>query len=138
MINYNYYTKTLVILVVVFVILKYVINVHLYDAILLTCIIITSYLIIEKVLSLNNSSGNPTNCDKCTISPKKENFEAYNLTDNLNYNIYGNDNSNENKKVIAYNGIMSHDKLMSSNKDIKNLVYTSMQPTDYLMQPTPN
>jgi hypothetical protein len=62
----------------VFVILKYVINVHLYDAILLTCIIITSYLIIEKVLSLNNSSGNPTNCDKCTISPKKENFEAYN------------------------------------------------------------
>ncbi len=120
-----------------FVILKYVINVHLYDAILLTCIIITSYLIIEKVLSLNNSSGNPTNCDKCTISPKKENFEAYNLTDNLNYNIYGNDNSNYNKEVIAHNGIMSHDKLMFSNKDIKNLVYTSMQPTDYLMQPTP-
>jgi hypothetical protein len=137
MINYNYYTKTLVILVVVFVILKYVINVHLYDAILLTCIIITSYLIIEKVLSLNNSSGNPTNCDKCTISPKKENFEAYNLTDNLNYNIYGNDNLNCNKEVIAHNGINANDKLMSSNKDIKNLVYTSMQPTDYLMQPTP-
>ena len=137
MINYNYYTKTLVILVVVFVILKYVINVHLYDAILLTCIIVTSYLIIEKVLTLNNSASNPTNCDKCTITPKKENFEAYNLTDNLNYNIYGNDNLNYNKEVIAHNGINANDKLMSSNKGIKNLVYTSMQPTDYLMQPTP-
>ena len=84
MISYNYYTKTLVILVFVFVILKYVINVHLYDAILLSCIILTSYLIIEKVLSLNNTASKPTNCDKCTVPIKKENFKAYNENDDMN------------------------------------------------------
>ena len=84
MISYNYYTKTLVILVVVFVILKYVIKVHLYDAILLSCIILTSYLIIEKVLSLNNTASKPSNCDKCTVPIKKENFKAYNENDDMN------------------------------------------------------
>jgi len=41
---------------------------NLYDAILLSCIIITSILIIEKILSLNSSTLNPTNCDQCKIS----------------------------------------------------------------------
>ena len=67
--NYiNYYTKNLIILVIVFVILKFFINMNLYDAILLSCIIITSILIIEKILSLNSSASNPKNCDQCKIS----------------------------------------------------------------------
>ena len=84
MMIYNYYTKTLVILVFVFVILKYVIKVHLYDAILLSCIILTSYLIIEKVISLNSTASKPSNCDKCTVPIKKENFKAYNDNDDMN------------------------------------------------------
>jgi hypothetical protein len=83
--NYiNYYTKNLIILVIVFVILKFFINMNLYDAILLSCIIITSILIIEKILSLNSSTLNPANCDQCKISNDNNEHFAPFISNNNN------------------------------------------------------
>lgn len=143
MITYNYYTKTLAILVVVFVILKYVINVHLYDAILLTCIIVTSYLIIEKVLSLNSTVSNPANCDQCTISPKKENFKGYNENEGIDYstnNAYNQIASNPN--AYAPTTINPINPITPTNQSapIINPIQFNMQPNDpplHLLQPKP-
>ena len=141
MINYNYYTRTLIILVVVFVILKYVINVHLYDAILLTCIIVTSYLIIEKVLTLNGSASNPTNCDQCTIPSRRENFKGYNENDNIDYSANNAiSTSYYNPNAYAPTTTEAINTTNQSNAPIMNPIQFNMQPNDpplHLLQPVP-
>jgi hypothetical protein len=66
--NLNYYSKVLAILVIVFVLLKFVINLNVFEALLLSCIIAVSILIIENIIFINNTSSDPLNCSGCNIS----------------------------------------------------------------------
>jgi hypothetical protein len=77
--NLNYYSKVLAILVIVFVLLKFVINLNVFEALLLSCIIAVSILIIENIIFINNTSSDPLNCSGCnlaTISSDKINSES--------------------------------------------------------------
>ena len=66
--NLNYYSKVLAILVIVFVLLKFVKNLNVFEALLLSCIIAVSILIIENIIFINNTSSDPLNCSGCNIS----------------------------------------------------------------------
>ena len=62
--NYNdikYYGKITVLLIVVFIILKFIINLKTWEALLLSAIIITSILIIENIITINQSVEDPLN-----------------------------------------------------------------------------
>ena len=90
--NYNhikYYGKITILLVVVFIILKFIINLKTWEALLLSAIIITSILIIENIITINQSVEDPLNCNKCKVSTfkKKETFNNYDSNTNDTSNI---------------------------------------------------
>jgi hypothetical protein len=70
--NFKYLAKIAIILLIVFLILKYVINLRPYEAILLAAIIAVSVLIIENILFINNQASDPLNCDQCKVEKVKE------------------------------------------------------------------
>ena len=66
--NLKYYSKFVFILLVVFLLLKFIINIKIYEALLLACIITVSILIIENIIFINNQASDPLNCNQCKIS----------------------------------------------------------------------
>lgn len=109
--NYNtfkYFTKIVVIFIIVFLVLKFIINLRPYEAILLACIIAVSILIIENLFYINDKAKDPLNCDECIVQrvePKNllfENFETNNQVkqnlNNLENDIIQN-SSNQSKSI---------------------------------------
>jgi len=67
--NYiKYYSKILLILLVIFLLLNYVVSLKTIEALLLACIIAVSVLIIENIIIINNITLDPLNCDECKIN----------------------------------------------------------------------
>ena len=52
----------------IFLLLKFVITLKIYEALLLSLIITISILIIENLIYINNNATDPLNCDQCKIS----------------------------------------------------------------------
>ena len=66
--NFKYYGKFLIIILVTFLLLKFIINLKLYEAILLALIITVSILIIENLIYINDIATDPLNCDQCKVN----------------------------------------------------------------------
>jgi hypothetical protein len=92
--NFKYYSKVVIILLVVFLLLRFMLDIKPYEAILLASIIAVSVLIIENIIFINNNASDPLNCNQCkvsvvddNISPEKQNkTEPFigNLSNHLN------------------------------------------------------
>ncbi len=65
--NFKYLGKIAAITLIVFVILKYAINMRQIEAVLLSAIIAVSILIIENIIFINNEASDPLNCDQCKV-----------------------------------------------------------------------
>lgn len=66
--NFKYYSKVLIILLVVFLLLRFMLEIRPYEAILLASIIAVSVLIIENIIFINNNASDPLNCNQCKVS----------------------------------------------------------------------
>jgi hypothetical protein len=106
--NFKYYSKVIIILLVVFLLLRFMLDLKPYEAILLSSIIAVSILIIENIIFINNNASDPLNCNQCKVSvvddntpstensPKKEQFIG-NLGNHFN-ELY----DNVMEKVMTY------------------------------------
>lgn len=83
----KYYGKFLAIIVIIFLLLKLVMNLKLYEALLLSLIITVSILIIENIIQINDIATDPLNCSQCKISTVEINEDVNN---NLMNNIVPN------------------------------------------------
>jgi hypothetical protein len=102
--NIKYVGKLSLVFIIVFLLLKFIINLKPYEAILLSLIIIVSIIIVENLVYINDLASDPLNCDQCKVSTMdvinnnslsnmvpnpmvetemKEHFEASNLFTNL-------------------------------------------------------
>ena len=82
--NLKYYSKFVFILLVVFLLLKFIINIKIYEALLLACIITVSILIIENIIFINNQASDPLNCNQCKISKvESDEINEINIIANL-------------------------------------------------------
>ncbi len=83
--NIKYYSKFGAIIIIVFVILKFILNTKTHEALLLSCIIAVSIIIIENIISINSYISDPLNCDQCKVNlnDKFENIDK-NVQKNLN------------------------------------------------------
>jgi len=81
--NLKYYSKFLAIIVIIFLLLKLVINLKLYEALLLSLIITVSILIIENIVQINDIASDPLNCSQCKISTVE-------IDEDINNNIMNN------------------------------------------------
>ena len=66
--NFKYYSKVFIILLVVFLLLRFMLEIRPYEAILLAGIIAVSVLIIENIIFINNNASDPLNCNQCKVS----------------------------------------------------------------------
>jgi hypothetical protein len=66
--NFKYYSKVVVILLVVFLLLRFMLEIKPQEGILLACIIAVSVLIIENIIYINANASDPLNCDQCKVS----------------------------------------------------------------------
>ena len=66
--NFKYYSKVFIILLVVFLLLRFMLEIRPYEAILLAAIIAVSVLIIENIIFINNNASDPLNCNQCKVS----------------------------------------------------------------------
>ena len=66
--NLKYYGKFLAIIVIIFLLLKFVINLKLYESLLLALIITVSILIIENIIYINDIALDPLNCNQCKVN----------------------------------------------------------------------
>lgn len=66
--NFKYYSKVVVILLVVFLLLRFMLEIRPQEGILLACIIAVSVLIIENIIFINANASDPLNCDQCKVS----------------------------------------------------------------------
>ncbi len=109
--NFKYLGKIAVIMLIVYLILKYAINLRQIEAILLSAIIAVSILIIENIIFINNEASDPLNCDQCKVQQVKET--------NTNSTANSTANSTENFGII--------DDLQ---KDIKNVTNTILNTNE--------
>jgi len=90
--NYiKYFSKYAIIIIIIFLILKYSLNTKISEAILLAFIIGVTIIIIENIISINSYISDPLNCDQCKVNlddNKKDTFETSNLDDNYDDNNY--------------------------------------------------
>jgi hypothetical protein len=93
--GYKYFGKIAIIFIIVFLVIKFIINLKPYEAMLLTCIIVVSILIIENLFYINSQSSDPLNCDQCKINlytsnednSTKNNVEPFMNLDSMSSNI---------------------------------------------------
>lgn len=86
--NLKYYGKYLIIIIIIFLLLKFVISLKFYESLLLSLIITVSILIIENIIYVNEITLDPLNCDQCKVNINKVNE---------------NNNSSENNKINLMN-----------------------------------
>jgi hypothetical protein len=132
--NFKYLGKIAIIMLIVFLILKYAINLRPVEAVLLSAIIAVSVLIIENIIFINNEATDPLNCDQCKVQQVKENTQntttSSNSYDNSNSNSnsYTNSGSNENFGVLEdlKDDIKNYTNILIDNSldSIKNISIT--------------
>lgn len=66
--NLKYYGKFLAIIIIIFLLLKFVMSIKTYDALLLSLIITVSILIVENLIYINDAALDPLNCDQCKVT----------------------------------------------------------------------
>jgi hypothetical protein len=108
--NVKYYSKVVIILLVVFLLLRFMLDIKPYEAILLASIIAVSVLIIENIIFINNNASDPLNCDQCKVSVIDDNISSE-KTNNTEPFI-GNMGNHLND---LYNNVM--EKVFSDNKN---------------------
>ena len=96
--NFKYLGKIVAITLIVFIILKYAINMRQIEAVLLSAIITVSILIIENIIFINNEASDPLNCDQCKVQQVKDNTET-NLLNSINQNNLNNSNTLDNSNI---------------------------------------
>jgi len=111
--NFKYLGKIAVITLIVFLILKYAINLRQVEAVLLSAIIAVSILIIENIFFINNEASDPLNCDQCKVQQVKENP---NQNNEVNTSIT---QSNEHFNVI--------DDLQKDSKNITDTILNNKE-----------
>ena len=105
--NIKYYSKIGLIFLIIFLLLYFIINLKIYEALLLTSIITITILIIENIIMINNDAADPLNCNQCSVSKIEGNQQ------NLEEPFIGN---------IAYNFTSTAEGLSNSlNKVISSL-----------------
>ena len=87
--NLKYYGKFLVIIVVIFILLKFIMNLKIYESLLLALIITVSILIVENLIYINDIASDPLNCDQCKVNIGKINLDDNNINDALYFSIDG-------------------------------------------------
>ncbi len=97
--NLKYYGKFLTILIIIFLLLKFLMNIKLYEALLLSIIITVSMLIIENIIQIDEIITDPLNCNQCKISSVE-----INKSDQI-------DKSNQIKYDVLSEQINEYDKL---------------------------
>jgi hypothetical protein len=114
--NVKYFTTiAAVILIIVFFILKFIIDLPTYEAILLACIIAVSVLIIENIIYINGEVTDPLNCDQCKIQKVDNSSSNSNTNTNENFESIGERIMNrlgENSKIISNNLESVVDKIL--------------------------
>ncbi len=124
--NIKYFTTiAAVILIIVFAILKFIIDLPTYEAILLSCIIAVSVLIIENIIYINGQVTDPLNCDQCKIQ-KNDNSNSNNQSINTNENFESigeriMNRIEENSKIIGNNLETVFDKIIPPTKPEENV-----------------
>ncbi len=135
----KYFSKIAFILVIVFLILKYVINLKPYEAVLLSCIIAVSILIIENIFYINSQVTDPLNCDECIIQkvePKtKENF-AGNINNQMSQEKQLQDLVNKSKDEVV-KMIMAKPELVPSQPTQSTQSVEPSQPVQPMEEPKP-
>lgn len=66
--NLKYYGKFLAMIIIIFLLLKFVMNIKIYEALLLSLIITVSILIVENLIYINDATLDPLNCDQCKVT----------------------------------------------------------------------
>ena len=79
--NLKYYGKFFIIIIIIFILLKFVVSLKIYESVLLALIIGVSILIIENLIYVNNIASDPLNCDQCKISTVETNEKILNNND---------------------------------------------------------
>lgn len=108
--NFKYYSKVVIILLVVFLLLRFMLDIKPYEAILLASIIAVSVLIIENIIFINNNASDPLNCNQCKVSVVDDNItpEKQNITEPFIGNLSNHLNE-------LYNNVM--EKVFVDNKN---------------------
>ena len=88
--NLKYYGKFLAIIVVIFILLKFIMNLKIYESLLLALIITVSILIVENLIYINDIASDPLNCDQCKVNIGKINLDDNNINDANIINIVPN------------------------------------------------
>jgi hypothetical protein len=82
--NLKYYGKFIAIIVIIFLLLKFIMSLKLYEALLLSLIITVSILIIENLIYINDIASDPLNCDQCKVNLVEINQDNITNTDIIN------------------------------------------------------
>lgn len=104
--NLKYFSKIAFIFIIIFLLLKFIIDLPSYEAILLACIIAVSILIIENIIYINNKASDPLNCDGCKIQKDDIGNLPISQESIENFQGFGGDILNkikENSNIIANN-----------------------------------
>lgn len=108
----KYYGKFLAIIVIIFLLLKLVMNLRLYEALLLSLIITVSILIIENIVQINDIASDPLNCSQCKIS-------SVEINEDINNNIINN---------IVPNPFAESEQQLNTNTNINTNNLEVMEP----------
>lgn len=81
--NLKYYGKYFVIIIIIFILLKFVMSLKFYEALLLSLIIAVSILIIENIIYINDIAMDPLNCDQCKVNINSNQTDNVNNVDNV-------------------------------------------------------
>lgn len=133
--NIKYYGKYIAIIIMIFLLLKFIMNLKIYESILLALIITVSILLIENIIYINNIALDPLNCDQCKISTIENKTSSENASSsdssllNINNIVPNSDNVNileivpETKETFVSN---IDEKILNNkiNDDNKNILGT--------------
>lgn len=145
--NIKFFGKYFIIVLMIFLILKFIVNLKVYEAILLGLIITVSVLIIEALINPNVLSyetsfmPNPYDCSKCKINSEDVSISNFsNIVPNPMLNMESENSTNEervspienftngeiNGETTKYDGIKAIEKVI---KNITSSVKSNLFPT---------
>lgn len=115
--NIKYYGKFLLIIIIVFLILKLIVNLKIYEALLLSLIITISMLIIENIIYINDIAIDPLNCEQCKV-----NIGEINKNDNntILSNVENEQQINNNAKTLEPFISDNIEKIINNTSELLN------------------
>jgi hypothetical protein len=105
--NFKYYGKILIITLIVFLILKFIVYLKTYEAMLLSLIIAVSILIIENIILVSDNISNPLDCNQCKISLVTDNDKKIKTEQNESNEPNEPNQPNQQKETFVMNEMNS-------------------------------